>query len=282
MAAHRPSDPIRVFHNGGFFYVWKPQHIHALRVRYRLVGALVGALPGHKGQGAEHGAPLLLSFEETLAALEAGIITVVDCDSADPPTEPQSRDLDGARSSSGDREAILQMLAEKNSGFVTIRSECSDWQDGPLPLLSPSTISSAHTDRCFHFLVFRCLWEQGYFLTSGIKFGGDFLCYTADPMSCHAIAIVHVLSRDRPPLRPAERSCAGRLATTARKLALLASPCESGDVCFQALDAWHNVIDYDIAQLRVWDLDHWRRRPLTGSRALKRERVEGGDFSFDD
>ncbi|KAG0724115.1 tRNA-splicing endonuclease subunit Sen34 [Chionoecetes opilio] len=38
--------------------------------------------------------------------------------------------------------------------------------------------------------VFIDLWRQNYYLTSGLKFGGDFLVYAGDPHICHAHAIV--------------------------------------------------------------------------------------------
>jgi len=266
------STPIRVFYSGGRFLVWKAQHIYALRVRHRLVGALLGALPTRKGQGSERGAPLSLTFEEALTAAEVGIVEVVDCDSASPPPEPAP---DGASSSSGSGgEAAVGLLEAKGTGFVTLATECSEWDTAPLALLSPADLRLAHADRLGHARVFCALWTEGYFLTTALKFGGDYLCYAADPMSCHALAIVHVRARDRPGLRPAERSCAGRFATAARKLALLASADAAGDLCWHALDAQHNVVEYELAALRDWDPDAWKRqRPAgAGARAAKRPR----------
>ncbi|ETW03318.1 hypothetical protein H310_04815 [Aphanomyces invadans] len=40
--------------------------------------------------------------------------------------------------------------------------------------------------------VFLDLWEKGLYITSGSKFGGDFLIYDADPLTTHAKAIVLV------------------------------------------------------------------------------------------
>jgi tRNA-splicing endonuclease subunit Sen34 len=279
----RAARPIRVFHSGGRYLVWKPQHIHALRVRHRIVGALVGALPAHKGQAAERGAPLSMSFEETLAASEAGIVEVVDNDSADPPGEPQLVRPDGAEGSEG-AHAALEMLEGKGAGFMHLATECTQWLEAPLPVLPPSELRLARPHRELHALVFRTLWSLGYFLTTGFKFGGDFLCYGEDPMSCHAIAIVHVLTPGRPELRRVERSCFGRLATAARKLAILATATPEGEVHWRALDPLHEIVEYDIVKLRDWDIDHWRRRVAIGPLAVKRDRrgeprnpVEGGD-----
>jgi tRNA-splicing endonuclease subunit Sen34 len=263
--------PIRAFHSGGRYLVWKPKDIHALRVRHRIVGTLVGALPAHKGQAVEKGAPLSMSFEETLAASEAGIIEVVDTDSADPPSEPQLVRPDDGESSEGGN-AALQVLEGKCAGFMNLATECTEWLQAPLPVIPPSEWRLARPDRMLHARVFSTLWALGYFLTTGFKFGGDFLCYGEDPMSCHAIAIVHVLTPERPELRRVERSCFGRLATAARKLAILVSINADGELRFQALDPLHEIVEYDIVKLRDWDIDNWRRRTAIGPLAVKRDR----------
>ena len=62
------------------FLVWDPRHIYVLRCSHRLVGALLGPPPSRQAyrQAADNGAPLSLSFEETLLAAEEGIADVVD------------------------------------------------------------------------------------------------------------------------------------------------------------------------------------------------------------
>ncbi|KAF0747145.1 hypothetical protein AaE_007842, partial [Aphanomyces astaci] len=48
------------------------------------------------------------------------------------------------------------------------------------------------TDVPLRHRVFQDLWEKGLYITSGSKFGGDFLIYDADPLTTHAKAIVLV------------------------------------------------------------------------------------------
>lgn len=55
----------------------------------------------------------------------------------------------------------------------------------PYPWLYPSTQHEKIRSK-----VFSDLWHQGLYLTSGIKFGGDFLVYKGDPHLYHAHAIV--------------------------------------------------------------------------------------------
>ncbi len=38
--------------------------------------------------------------------------------------------------------------------------------------------------------VFQDLWHQGFYVTDGTKFGGDFLAYPGDPIHFHATYIV--------------------------------------------------------------------------------------------
>ncbi|KAK2582749.1 hypothetical protein KPH14_005016 [Odynerus spinipes] len=42
----------------------------------------------------------------------------------------------------------------------------------------------------FRYKTFRNLWERGYYITSGEKFGGDFLAYPGDPIMFHSQFIV--------------------------------------------------------------------------------------------
>lgn len=44
------------------------------------------------------------------------------------------------------------------------------------------------------YRVFCDLWARGKWITSGEKFGGDFLIYPAEPLYFHASHIVHVLN----------------------------------------------------------------------------------------
>ena len=43
------------------------------------------------------------------------------------------------------------------------------------------------------YQVFEDLWEKGYYLTSGVYFGGDFLAYPGDPIRYHSFFIVIIV-----------------------------------------------------------------------------------------
>lgn len=66
------------------------------------------------------------------------------------------------------------------------------------------------------------LWHAGLFLTSGIKYGCDWLAYSGSPEIYHAIYIVFVVDIDRQ-LRASDISSLSRIATKNRKRLMLLS-----------------------------------------------------------
>ncbi|THH10183.1 hypothetical protein EW145_g1485 [Phellinidium pouzarii] len=71
--------------------------------------------------------------------------------------------------------------------------------------------------------VFRTLWEKGYYMGCGIKFGGEFLVYPGDPLRYHSHFVASVLASASAPLRPMEIIAHGRLGTATKKAHLLCS-----------------------------------------------------------
>ncbi|KAF8557329.1 hypothetical protein OG21DRAFT_1435579 [Imleria badia] len=69
--------------------------------------------------------------------------------------------------------------------------------------------------------VFRDLWEQGYFMGGGIKFGGEYLVYPGDPLRYHSHFVASVIESPAAPLRPMEIVAHGRLGTGTKKAHLL-------------------------------------------------------------
>jgi len=69
--------------------------------------------------------------------------------------------------------------------------------------------------------VFRDLWERGYFLGSGLKFGGEFLVYPGDPLRYHSHFVASVIESPSTAIRPMEIVAHGRLGTATKKAHLL-------------------------------------------------------------
>ncbi|KAI9486276.1 MAG: hypothetical protein EXX96DRAFT_614115 [Benjaminiella poitrasii] len=80
-------------------------------------------------------------------------------------------------------------------------------------------LSSPSTDRS---LIFGHFWSLGFYLTNGLKFGGDFVLYRDDPMCVHSDYIVSVREPNEP-IEPIDLVAAGRVATTVKKTFVLTS-----------------------------------------------------------
>lgn len=65
--------------------------------------------------------------------------------------------------------------------------------------------------------VFRGLWDQGYYMGVGIKFGGEYLVYPGDPLRYHSHFVASVLTSPTSTLRPMEIVAHGRLGTATKK-----------------------------------------------------------------
>ncbi|CAH1967487.1 unnamed protein product [Acanthoscelides obtectus] len=78
--------------------------------------------------------------------------------------------------------------------------------------------------------VFSDLWNRGYYITEGVRFGGDFLVYFGDPICYHAVFIVKCVT-DSESFSSSELVAHGRLGTSVRKRFVLASVVD-GTVCY--------------------------------------------------
>ncbi|KZV71799.1 hypothetical protein PENSPDRAFT_751474 [Peniophora sp. CONT] len=93
--------------------------------------------------------------------------------------------------------------------------------------------NEAERTRC---AVFRDLWEKGYYMGGGSKFGGDWLVYPGDPLRYHShfVATAHV-AKDA--LRPMEIVAHGRLGTATKKAHLLCAwNAETGEVKYISIE----------------------------------------------
>ncbi|XP_007432205.1 tRNA-splicing endonuclease subunit Sen34 [Python bivittatus] len=84
------------------------------------------------------------------------------------------------------------------------------------------------------YCIFRDLWERGYYVTTGSKFGGDFLIYPGDPMRFHAHYIALCFSKDAP-ISLCDIISAGRLGTNVKKTVLLCSVDQGGTIAYTSL-----------------------------------------------
>lgn len=86
--------------------------------------------------------------------------------------------------------------------------------------------------------VFQDLWEKGHYLTSGIKFGCDFLAYPGDPLRYHALYIVVCILPSKH-FTPMDLIVYGRLGTQVKKTVILASYSSDNTLQYISLK-WRN------------------------------------------
>ncbi|XP_070209278.1 tRNA-splicing endonuclease subunit Sen34-like [Littorina saxatilis] len=117
---------------------------------------------------------------------------------------------------------MLQQLFTENPWKREMRNAEEDWT---------YPTSEAEKVRC---AVFQDLWEKQYYLTSGQKFGGDFLAYPGDPSRFHSFYIVMCVGKDQP-LPALDIISMGRLGSNVRKTVLLASLDSGGHAQYTSL-----------------------------------------------
>ncbi|XP_075045946.1 tRNA-splicing endonuclease subunit Sen34 [Mixophyes fleayi] len=116
----------------------------------------------------------------------------------------------------------------------TARTPLGNVEEVDLHQVSSDWPYTGHKNHEMRFKVFRDLWQKGYFLTSGSKFGGDFLVYPADPMRFHAHYIAICFPQDEE-IALSDIITAGRLGTNVKKTILLCSSNQEGSVTYTSL-----------------------------------------------
>nr|XP_056719056.1 tRNA-splicing endonuclease subunit Sen34 [Euleptes europaea] len=140
--------------------------------------------------------------------------------------EPLSKSVDQEPSLVFPREAMMVQLPTERTQRL---KEEVDWR-----LPSEDWPYGGQAEHEMRYRVFQDLWEQGYYITSGSKFGGDFLVYPGDPMRFHAHYIALCVPRDAP-LSLCDIISVGRLGTNVKKTVLLCSVDEEGTVAYTSL-----------------------------------------------
>ncbi|KAJ1975027.1 tRNA-splicing endonuclease subunit [Dimargaris xerosporica] len=94
----------------------------------------------------------------------------------------------------------------------------------PLPdaaMPSPSWAFPQTPTERQRYQLFRDLWTRGYYLTSGLKFGGEFLVYSGDPSDHHSLYITTLVASPTSSLTPRQIITQNRLGTGVTKSQLL-------------------------------------------------------------
>lgn len=84
------------------------------------------------------------------------------------------------------------------------------------------------------YKVFLDLWEKGYYITQGSKFGGDYLVYPGDPFRFHSYFVVKIVAWKKS-ISALDLISVGRLGSTVKKTSVLASVDSSGNVIYTSI-----------------------------------------------
>ncbi|XP_068618592.1 tRNA-splicing endonuclease subunit Sen34 [Battus philenor] len=128
-------------------------------------------------------------------------------------------------------QALVHLPTEHHRELVT--------RQLPLDSLEPSVFDH---DGSIRYKIFKDLWRRGYYITSGSKFGSDYLLYPGDPMRFHATYMVRCIYDTVCSIRPTNIVAFGRLSVAVNKLAILAFCNSYGNVEYQTLQ-WHDGIN---------------------------------------
>ncbi|XP_012262301.2 tRNA-splicing endonuclease subunit Sen34 [Athalia rosae] len=137
-----------------------------------------------------------------------------------------------------DRDTLLQQemaklpKLEKSDALIQTHTSypwLGDMEDRTSAWKYPST-----PNEVIRYKVYKDLWEHGFHVTSGEKFGGDFLVYPGDPMMYHSQFIVSCI--DRQEMIPTlELIAHSRVGCNVRKTQVYATLAEkSQDVKYQS------------------------------------------------
>ncbi|XP_059158947.1 tRNA-splicing endonuclease subunit Sen34-like [Physella acuta] len=118
------------------------------------------------------------------------------------------------------KHCLVQIFTE-NPWRHSVRP-CQDWK---FPMTERERL---------RYCVFKDLWEKGFYLTSGSKFGGDFLVYPGDPARYHSHYIA-ICKTQHEEIHCLDIVTLGRLASNVRKTALLCTVDRSKSVVYTSL-----------------------------------------------
>ncbi|MBN3271338.1 SEN34 endonuclease, partial [Polyodon spathula] len=259
----REMEPVRVCVSGSALLLWRSADLQLVRERMGIVGTLVGSLARQPRQNCRLGRPLQLLLEEARLLKDTGRAVLVkgaesECDDDRVNVEVEenyAKHLQHSYEEQGrlaleEKKRVLERVMTERLGDQPIRERllslkssfsfprsammvqlCTararlsyapderDWlaTDWPLPRDNKQEV---------RYRVYQDLRQQGYYITSAGKFGGDYLIYPGDPLRFHAHFIaVCVPIKSQSPI--SDFLCLARLGANVKKTILLCSPSET-------------------------------------------------------
>lgn len=249
---------IKLYFTEGNTFLYNVDDWITLRKTHRIIGEIVGS--------SSHipSLPLKISPEEALLLLKKNVVEIKDL--PDPRKVMEVNNIetqilehqinDYKKTRRIQLENVLDMIIKQRRKMNDYRSRddilneelektppvTKDNMIWPI-FLTPNDYISTKVINCHDIELhstllksktFEDLHYKGYFITDGAKFGGDFLVYFGDPICHHAIFIVKCIESEQS-ISPMEIVAFGRLGTSVKKRAVLASVVNE-EVCYLTIN----------------------------------------------
>ncbi|XP_008199513.2 tRNA-splicing endonuclease subunit Sen34 [Tribolium castaneum] len=242
---------IKLHYSQGSVLIYDADDWATLRKTHRILGTLVG------NTNTVQTLPLKLLPEEVLLLLDKKLAKLIDSSVNITPEirdkyeqfenvlleeekvmyknnrkrqlESMIGDIVAAKRKRGDNRSVEEIFTEELEKSSKINREIMIWPTFLTPLSNDNEFIEVSKDEILKnttelkYSVYRDLWERGYYITTGFKFGADFLVYLGDPIAYHAIFIVHCIDNPDDVMHSSEIVSFGRLATAVKKRAVLAT-----------------------------------------------------------
>ncbi|GFO12881.1 tRNA-splicing endonuclease subunit sen34 [Plakobranchus ocellatus] len=182
-------------------------------------------------------------LKEEALKLDQAIGSVDNTESAELETALEAESVPASKDEEEDEtiesltvDDIVNTETSEDHALIQIFTE-NPWKQNLLPFRD-WTYPSTERD-VLRYLVFKDLWGKGFYLTSGAKFGGDFLVYPGDPARYHShyIAVCRSQFDEMPCL---DLVSLGRLGSNVRKTALLCALDRNRKVTYTSL-TWTGI-----------------------------------------
>ncbi|KAL9642199.1 hypothetical protein ABK040_007201 [Willaertia magna] len=203
--------------------IYDAKTVQILRDKYRIIAIPFGSLANFAQQNNFSSVPCILSPESVTLGIEKGFIKIYQDHSS-------NQIIHSINHFVIDSKSFQLPMTVNNQQQMLNKEEIDITTQWKYPNTNEIEVN--------RYLVYKDLYEHGYFLTKGDKFGCDFLCYKGDPLIYHADYMVYVQSFEKE-MSPLEMISVGRLSNTVHKTILFASYA-NGKVHYLTLE-WFNT-----------------------------------------
>ncbi|KAG2387339.1 hypothetical protein C9374_001671 [Naegleria lovaniensis] len=207
--------------------IYDSKSVEILRNQYRILAIPFGSLPNYTQQNDFSSLPCLITPESVTLGIEYGFIRVFEDLHSSNITRLQDLMLNPAAKSnsttapSGHNSGISQVFFKFQIGYEPSNQTSLRIYEEPKDITRLWTFPQTPFQQ-EKYKVFKDLHNSGFFLSSGDKFGCDFLAYRGDPVLHHAEFMIYVQEIDKP-IEPHLIISIGRLGNTVHKTVLFAS-----------------------------------------------------------